>query len=225
MHLSRQQLARFSRAQRRSLQRFLPVSLLVGVALLHHWLVIKDGLTQWKGGGFGMFSTVDSGGTRAISVFAKCGEWNFRVSIPADLRGRRSLAKRLPSEEIVQLMLKDLSRRVWVVERYHAVPRRQTQLGPLDSLYLSHDDLVSAGRGAGRIEEWRPDSTAVPSYVIPVRFEAEVYRLEYDISARTIRRTLHSSYSRPGERLEIMAELAGLPLSQLARNLAPCCKP
>lgn len=41
---------------------------MVAVAATQVAMVHRIGLTPWKGGGFGMFSTVDGGGNRAVSV-------------------------------------------------------------------------------------------------------------------------------------------------------------
>ena len=50
------------------LLNWLPVFALCGVALVQVVRVQATALTRWKGGGFGMFSTIDSAGDRAVSV-------------------------------------------------------------------------------------------------------------------------------------------------------------
>jgi hypothetical protein len=47
----------------------LPVALLVSVACVQIILTRTSGLSPWKGGGFGMFSTTDDSGRRRVRVF------------------------------------------------------------------------------------------------------------------------------------------------------------
>lgn len=52
----------------------LPAAALLAVAGHQVVRVHADDLTPWKGGGFGMFSTVDSGGGRVLEVSLRTGE-------------------------------------------------------------------------------------------------------------------------------------------------------
>src|SRR5688572_24334103 len=53
------------------------------VAGLHAVRVVACGQTQWKGGGFGMFSTVDSENARYVRAFAITEEGEWPLAIPA----------------------------------------------------------------------------------------------------------------------------------------------
>lgn len=55
------------------------------VAGLHAVRVVAYGQTQWKGGGFGMFSTVDSEAARFVRAFAITDEGELPLAIPAHL--------------------------------------------------------------------------------------------------------------------------------------------
>ena len=48
---------------------YLPITLLVLIASLQFVLAHTKDLSPWKGGGFGMFSTVDSPGARKLRVY------------------------------------------------------------------------------------------------------------------------------------------------------------
>ena len=61
------------------MRRRLPIVLLVVVAALQIVLAVRRDLTPWKGGGFGMFATVDSPSVRRLEVVA-AGE-GFRRSM------------------------------------------------------------------------------------------------------------------------------------------------
>ena len=52
----------------------LPVTLLVAVAGVQVMLATTAGLSAWKGGGFGMFSTTDDGGRRYVRIFVTAPE-------------------------------------------------------------------------------------------------------------------------------------------------------
>ena len=61
--------------------------LLVTVAVVHFVLVQTTNLTQWKGGGFGMFSTLDSASNRWVRVYARGPDGRESpLKIPEELR-------------------------------------------------------------------------------------------------------------------------------------------
>jgi hypothetical protein len=66
--------------------RELPAALLVALACAQIALAFGAGLSPWKGGGFGMFSTNDHGGFRQVRVYARTGGAEARVALPAELR-------------------------------------------------------------------------------------------------------------------------------------------
>ena len=76
----------------------LPVALLVAVATLQVWLVASAGLTPWCGGGFGMFSTLDSRGARVLRAVALGDGFEQEVAIPAALDDASRRAAALPSD-------------------------------------------------------------------------------------------------------------------------------
>ncbi|MCC5949771.1 MAG: hypothetical protein JJT89_15065 [Nitriliruptoraceae bacterium] len=59
---------------------------LVLVAVLQVWGVTQHDLSQWKGGGFGMFSTVDANANRVLDVRLVTEEGAFPLT-PAELVG------------------------------------------------------------------------------------------------------------------------------------------
>jgi hypothetical protein len=70
------------------------------VAGLHAMRVVACGQTQWKGGGFGMFSTVESEAARFVRAFAVTDEGEWPLAIPnhldktiAELRAAPTAAK------------------------------------------------------------------------------------------------------------------------------------
>jgi hypothetical protein len=65
---------------------YIPSALLVCVACVQLWLSHTTGLSPWAGGGFGMFSSIDTRGNRHLHAFA------LRPGIRRELDIPRSLA-------------------------------------------------------------------------------------------------------------------------------------
>jgi len=129
----------------------LPVALLVAVAAVQVALVNTAGLSPWKGGGFGMFSTTDDAGRRRSRVFVSAAERSEEVAISPSLEDAARRAAVLPTD----LALTRLARRVVEREtRYHR---------PVDTV---------------RIETWRieyaPDTLAATAH----RMRNFVYRVD-----------------------------------------------
>ena len=76
----------------------LPVGLLLAVAALQLTLAHTAGLSPWKGGGFGMFSTTDDTGRRRVRVFVSAVERSEEVAIPPSLADLASRAAVLPTD-------------------------------------------------------------------------------------------------------------------------------
>ncbi|MFG0284756.1 MAG: hypothetical protein ACF8R7_10080 [Phycisphaerales bacterium JB039] len=77
-----------------------PTFLMCAIALRQMWLATTDTLSPWKGGGFGMFATVDSPGNRFVQIcgWTTAGEEvrvRLTASMPLDINA--GLLKRLPA--------------------------------------------------------------------------------------------------------------------------------
>ena len=121
----------------------LPVALLLTVACLQVALARTAGLSPWKGGGFGMFSTTDDVGRRHVRVFVSAPDRSEEVAIAPSLEDAAVRAAVLPTDAA----LARLAERVIAREgRYHR---------PVDTV---------------RIETWRidyaPDTLAATSRLI-----------------------------------------------------------
>jgi hypothetical protein len=76
----------------------LPVGLLLAVAAVQLTLARTAGLSPWKGGGFGMFSTTDDAGRRHVRVFVSASERSEELAIPPSLQDLASRAAVLPTD-------------------------------------------------------------------------------------------------------------------------------
>ena len=96
----------------------LPVTLLVAVAGVQVMLATTAGLSAWKGGGFGMFSTTDDGGRRYVRIFVTAPERSEEISIAPSLEDAARRAAVLPRDA----QLSNLARRVVERERRYQRP-------------------------------------------------------------------------------------------------------
>lgn len=102
-------------ASREGIARWGPSALLAAVALLQIALVYTSDLTAWKGGGFGMFATLDYGTNRRfyvegldlngeavqVNLFAGDQRRHARLRVKPDRAGIESLARELLRSELV----------------------------------------------------------------------------------------------------------------------------
>ncbi len=91
------------------LLRWLPPVLLLAVASNQHRLVMRDGLTPWCGGGFGMFSTADGRFARHLHVYATSAGVQTELAIPAALEERAQAVAALPSRARLDALARDLA--------------------------------------------------------------------------------------------------------------------
>jgi len=91
------------------LLRWLPPTLLLAVALNQHRLVMRDGLTPWCGGGFGMFSTLDGRAARHLHAYAVSEGILSELAIPASLEEQAQAAEALPSQARLDALARALA--------------------------------------------------------------------------------------------------------------------
>lgn len=114
--------------------------LLVAVALLQLSLAHTQLLSPWKGGGFGMFSTVDSPGARFLRLRLLTEVGILPVQTPAVLRDDVDRLRTMPSEPAMLAFGRQLATGTWYVEqpaaggapeRAEATPQRAAQIAML----------------------------------------------------------------------------------------------
>src|SRR5690554_3498707 len=98
----------------RWLLTWLAPGLLVVVACIQLALVRTQDLTAWKGGGFGMFSTLDSPSARALRVVLLTTEGEALVLFPSvEVRMARLL--NMPDTELLTDLAEQTAREEWLV--------------------------------------------------------------------------------------------------------------
>lgn len=91
-----------------------PTAMLLGIALYQHYLARTVQLTPWKGGGFGMFSTIDSGGNRRIEAEVESATGlRFRVA-PRAYPGGLQVLRNLPSTSSLRDYGEWVSKDAWL---------------------------------------------------------------------------------------------------------------
>ena len=96
-----------------SRSRLLPPLLLTVVALLQIVLARTADLTAWKGGGFGMFSTLDHGAYRGVDIVVDGPDRSESLEIPPSLEIAAARAAAFP----VDWLMRDLAKGVAARER------------------------------------------------------------------------------------------------------------
>jgi hypothetical protein len=95
--------------------RLLPPALLVVVGLAQVASTALVHLTPWKGGGFGMFSTLDHGAFRGVDIVIEAPDRSEALEIPASLAETAARAAACPAD----WLLRRLARAVVARERRH----------------------------------------------------------------------------------------------------------
>jgi hypothetical protein len=98
--------------------RWLPATLLGVVAIAQIILAFADGLTPWKGGGFGMFSTLDHGAWRRVEVVVDAPNRSEGLEIPPSLEAIAARSAAYPAD----WLLRELAEGIAARERRHNRP-------------------------------------------------------------------------------------------------------
>jgi hypothetical protein len=96
----------------------LPPILLTVVAALQIAMAMTGDMTAWKGGGFGMFSTLDHGAFRGVDIVVEATERSEEIELFPSLQGPAARAVAFPSNR----NLRRLARAVAERERRYAMP-------------------------------------------------------------------------------------------------------
>jgi hypothetical protein len=75
----------------------IPAAILVTVGVVQVWLARTVDLTAWKGGGFGMFSTLDDGPRRYVRIYLDSEGRSEEIEVPASLQDPAARLATLPS--------------------------------------------------------------------------------------------------------------------------------
>lgn len=126
-----------------------PPAVLVGVALLQLTLAHTVGLTPWKGGGFGMFSTVDSPDYRMVVVTVGLDDGSGLVPLEemVEVAGVAPLnrAAAMPNDRAMRRVANSMYEARWELKAGEAAPE-EDGLAPervtvaVETLHVDPDD-------------------------------------------------------------------------------------
>ena len=102
----------------------LPAVMLAVVAATQIVLTETQGLSPWKGGGFGMFSTLDGRPFRYVRIFVRAPERSEELAVPPSLEELAASAEILPSD----LQLERLARGVIAREQRRGRPADEVRI-------------------------------------------------------------------------------------------------
>ena len=97
--------------------KYLAPALLTTLACIQLFLGLNFGLTPWKGGGFGMFSTVDSPGARTIRVYLETDDGEIPTKLPTWRKKYRNYTRSFPTDFRVHRLAVDLAAATWVYRK------------------------------------------------------------------------------------------------------------
>ena len=102
------------------------------VAGLHAIRVATCGQTQWKGGGFGMFSTVDSEAARFVRAFAMTADGEWPLAIPEHWDKSVAELRAAPIQAKLDALAARLAATHWRRPDEHLVREAQRLTGAID---------------------------------------------------------------------------------------------
>jgi hypothetical protein len=117
--------------------------LLCGIALVQLAFVQFSTLSPWKGGGFGMFSTVDSPGARFLRVYLVTSEGEIPVMIPESLSNKETELRTVGTQQLANEFAGTLANGTWVKLRMESAVPYYLRLLKLQNPDKDQDKLIA----------------------------------------------------------------------------------
>ncbi len=186
-------------------------ALLCAVAAVQLYLVEQRSLSRWKGGGFGMFSTVDSPSARFLRIYLKSDEGEVPVLVPDEVRELSHKVRVMPSQRRLAELADTLRNGTWVhlsvvsaTQHYHDLLRAaggeyqdsaddiqvQTQPGPARIDFEGMKLVRMLGEDEGPSDD-------KPLVVTGAR--VEVWRYVFDREGLVLRARKIAEHASPGD--------------------------
>ena len=88
-----------------------PVAVMAVVAAVQIALALTSDLTPWKGGGFGMFSTLDHGAFRGVDIVIEAPGRSETLDVPASLEELAARTASFPSDRFLHRLAREVAAR------------------------------------------------------------------------------------------------------------------
>lgn len=173
----------------RSYGALVPPALLVVVAGTQLFSARTAWLTPWKGGGFGMFSTVDAPHARFVRVVLETPRGEQRVPLPDAHREDAGVLRAAPTQARADALATALARETWVAETL--VPAEVEYAAVLRAAGIESGPPVTAGQAAavaipGRYRPLAKDESPRGETLHVDGVRVEIWRYRFDGAARQL---------------------------------------
>ena len=91
--------------------KWLPPVVLIVVGIAQVTLTRRAALTPWKGGGFGMFATLDHGAYRRVAIVVDAPDRSESVEIPPSLETAAARAAACPTDWLLRSLAEGVAAR------------------------------------------------------------------------------------------------------------------
>lgn len=156
---------------------YLAPALLLCIASIQFFYCVRYDMSPWKGGGFGMFSTIDSPGSRIIRVYANVNNQYVPISEPSRYKSILQRVKTLPTSSNISILLDSLKNNQWTY--YQLSPPGLNEITTdVDSTDYSVMDINKWFVQKKWFREVKKDEKNVET--IPIdHYKIEVWKLRY----------------------------------------------
>lgn len=164
-------------------------------------------LSPWKGGGFGMFSTVDSPAARFLRIYLVTQDEEIPILLSSDMNARAQKMRTIPTESGLRNIADDVSRVQWVgyqmnnaVDHYHDLLskysaadgnlNRREQIRASNSVTETNNKVIDFGKAkiVRRLEMGESPSPHNPPITF-TKVRAELWMIKFDAQASQLRAT------------------------------------
>ena len=170
-----------------------PVCLCV-IAAGHVYRVFACGQTAWKGGGFGMFSTVDAENARFVKCYLQTTAGEIPVELPAVLQKKGAVLRAAPNQAGANDLAQRLAKLTWhdsqarwshIANKIAQAPRQAVAKEMLHPVQAQ--DRNERVHPAGSPSTLEAISANEGTATIPVHsVRVEVWRYRYDAATRRL---------------------------------------
>lgn len=131
-------------------------SLLCIIALLQIYLVRTASLSPWKGGGFGMFSTVDSSEARFLRIYLVTEVDEIPILVPDSLNPLARKARTIPTLQNLTGLGQHLAQGTWVPYEFVSAMQRYQNLHAGDEAFPDTSATGDISTGMMSVVESEP---------------------------------------------------------------------
>ena len=178
--------------------------LLCAIACLQIFLAMTKSLSPWKGGGFGMFSTVDSPDARFLRIYLINGNEETAVVLPDSLKMLGREVQTIPNPTLLSKLAQRLAQGTWApyrltdpVRHYQSAKTRadDTDTDTLSGLGSPEDVVKSLPDGQLvfpkllRMREKGEPGIKTDEAVAFQRVRVEVWKYSLDVGASQLKAT------------------------------------